>query len=98
MLLTALPTAAVGQTVAQDSEPVTTVDKVMTPEDIKATGVATLTPSQRKALDAWLTSYTESVTKLAQSKMFELEARTEPTPTQSAPPLAPSVLAFDSTV
>jgi hypothetical protein len=35
-----------------------TVEQVMTPEEIKSTGVATLSAAQRKELDLWLNRYT----------------------------------------
>jgi len=34
------------------------IDQVMTPAQLEATGVASLNPSQRAALDRWLTEYT----------------------------------------
>ncbi len=47
--------------------PVFTTERVMTEEELRATGVASLTPSQRTALDKWLISYTMRVLKLASS-------------------------------
>jgi len=35
-----------------------TMDQVMSSEELKSTGVVTLSPTQRKALDRWLMSYT----------------------------------------
>ena len=54
-----------GSALAQ-STPIITMDKVMTAEEVKATGVDTLTSAQRSALDQWLTKYTMMVIKLAQ--------------------------------
>jgi hypothetical protein len=34
------------------------IDRVMTPAQLEATGVASLSPTQRAALDRWLTEYT----------------------------------------
>ena len=34
------------------------IDKVMSPEEMRITGITTLTPEQRKALDLWLFQYT----------------------------------------
>lgn len=47
------------------SEPVITMDKVMTGEQLRTTGVDSLTPSQRAALDRWLSEYTVKVIQLA---------------------------------
>jgi len=54
---------------AQDSgerkrEQPLTIQKVMTPEQLKNTGVAGLKPDQRKALDLWLNEYTARVIKV----------------------------------
>ena len=48
------------------SGPVITVEKVMTVEELKATGVSTLTREQRAALDQWLSEYTVKLIQLAQ--------------------------------
>lgn len=44
--------------IAQRQEPLT-IDQVMTPDELKSTGVSTLSQAQRKELDRWLTSYTD---------------------------------------
>lgn len=41
-----------------------TIQQVMTPEQLKNTGVASLKPEQRKALDLWLNEYTAHVIKV----------------------------------
>jgi len=38
-----------------------TIDQVMTPQELKETGVNTLSPTQRKALDAWLNRFTSRI-------------------------------------
>lgn len=48
------------------SAPVITVDKVMTAEEQRTTGIATLTAPQRAALDSWLSTYTVQVLQYAQ--------------------------------
>lgn len=35
-----------------------TIEQVMSPEELKSTGVSTLTPAQRRELDRWLARYT----------------------------------------
>ena len=40
------------------------MSSVMTPEELKDAGLAGLTEAQRKALDAWLNRYTETVIKI----------------------------------
>src|SRR6266536_2181127 len=40
------------------SQPLITVDKVMTGEELRATGIQSLTPAQRSAFDKWLSEYT----------------------------------------
>jgi len=41
------------------------IDQVMTPDELRSTGVAALMPSQRAALDAWLNKYTLQVLAVA---------------------------------
>jgi hypothetical protein len=55
-----------GPTLAQ-SEAVVTMDKVMTGEQLRTTGIESLTLIQRAALDRWLSEYTVKVIQLAQS-------------------------------
>ena len=47
-------------------EPVITMSTVMTAEQLQATGVGSLTPIQRAALDRWLSAYTVKLIGLAQ--------------------------------
>lgn len=42
-----------------------TIDKVMTGEELRTTGVENLTPVQRSALDKWLSDYTLKVFQIA---------------------------------
>jgi hypothetical protein len=51
---------------ASQSQPLITVDKVMTGEELRTTGVGTLTASQRATLDRWLSEYTLKVFQYAQ--------------------------------
>ncbi len=53
-----------GSALAQ-SEPLLTVEKVMTGEQLRTTGVDSLTPGQRSALDRWLSDYTIRIIQLA---------------------------------
>jgi hypothetical protein len=55
----------VGVLVAQPS-PGITIDRVMTEDQLQATGVRTLTAAQRAALDRWLSEYTLRVIQFAQ--------------------------------
>jgi len=50
---------------AQKAKSLVHIEKVMTPEELRATGVASLSPAQRAALDEWLYKYTVRVLKLA---------------------------------
>jgi hypothetical protein len=47
------------------SQPLITIDKVMTGEELRATGVEGLTSAQRSALDKWLSEYTLRVFQVA---------------------------------
>jgi hypothetical protein len=53
--------AALGQTT-----PIVTMDKVMTADELKASGLDALTLAQRSALDEWLSAYTVKLIRLAQ--------------------------------
>ena len=53
-----------GIAVAQEKELHLKMEEVMTPQELNETGIATLTSSQRKALDAWLNRYTATVVKV----------------------------------
>jgi len=52
---------------AQQTPTVITMDSVMTVQEMRSTGVGELTPSQRAALDHWLTEYTLKVFRAAQA-------------------------------
>lgn len=49
---------AVSPTVGQQSSIVLKMEQVMTPEDLRGSGVSGLTQSQRAVLDVWLNKYT----------------------------------------
>jgi hypothetical protein len=51
----------VGIVSAQESSSRLRIEQVMTPSELRDTGVAGLTPQQRQALNAWLNRYTERV-------------------------------------
>lgn len=51
----------------QTHSAVVTMDKVMTAEQLRTTGIESLTLIQRAALDRWLSEYTVKVIQLAQS-------------------------------
>ena len=50
---------------AQDDPSAPVLSDVMSPSDLRETGVASLTPSQRAALDAWLARYTAIIERAA---------------------------------
>lgn len=54
------------------------MDKVMTGEQLQTTGVNTLTPVQRAALDRWLSDYTVKLFQLAQTPASEKVAPSTP--------------------
>lgn len=49
----------------QGQEVLLKIEEVMTPQEMHETGVASLTPSQREALNKWLVRYTEVVASVA---------------------------------
>lgn len=51
---------------SQQSEQLVRIEQVMTPQELKATGIVTLTPAQRAALNKWLTEYTWRIMQLSQ--------------------------------
>lgn len=63
------------------SATVITMDKVMTDEQLRATGIDRLEPMQRAALDRWLSEYTVRLIGLAQRSA-------DPTPKTNASPQA----------
>lgn len=50
---------------AQTGNLALTIEDVMTPQELKDTGIAGLTASQRSALNTWLNRYTQTVIKVA---------------------------------
>ena len=65
LLLIPLCSILAGVLPAQTS-PGITIDRVMTESQIQSTGIRSLTPSQRAALDHWLFEYTVRVIQAAQ--------------------------------
>jgi hypothetical protein len=59
------------------------VDRLMTDSELQATGVASLAPEQRAALDAWLTRYAlavATVARQAQLSRASVDLHFDPTP------------------
>jgi hypothetical protein len=50
---------------AQKAQFVLTVDQVMTPQEMRDTGISALTPTQKQALNDWLNRYTVRLLKVA---------------------------------
>lgn len=70
-----------------------TMDQVMTPSELRETGVASLSPAQRAALDAWLNRYTHTVARIV-SKSIDSQsdsASTRPARTSCSPAIESSV-------
>jgi len=65
LLLTVSILGIISYATAQAVEFTLTIEQVMTPNELKETGVATLTPSQRTALNSWLNKYTERILRVA---------------------------------
>ncbi len=63
-LLVLIICVAVASVVAQQNSNTLRMDQVMTPDELRATGVATLTPAQRVALDRWLNKYTLTLARV----------------------------------
>jgi len=80
--LTEITFGSAGLAVAQGGNLSLTVENVMTPQELKDTGISGLTGSQRIALNTWLNRYTETVLKVA----GEADSVREPLP-PSRPPL-----------
>ena len=57
---------ALASSAFSQSRPAITIDRVMTGEQLRKTGVGGLTTAQRNALDQWLSDYTLQVIQLAQ--------------------------------
>jgi hypothetical protein len=55
------------QLIAQSSTLQLKIEQVMTQRELQDTGVSTLTPAQRRALDEWLNRYTVRVLQVAQT-------------------------------
>lgn len=64
-----------------------TMETVMSKQELRETGVASLSPSQRKALDAWLNRYTQRVARAVASMAA---ARSHPTSIRASTPAPPS--------
>jgi hypothetical protein len=58
--------------VAQTGKLDLTIENVMTPQELKDSGIFGLTASQRTALNTWLNRYTQTVIKVAN---MELDAQ-----------------------
>jgi hypothetical protein len=79
---TATMLSSSGFSIAQTRKEELTIEDVMTAQELKYTGVADLTTSQRAALDVWLNRYTQVVIKLSDKK------KSEPEPKPYLPPLS----------
>ncbi|MDQ6827969.1 MAG: hypothetical protein M3081_03790 [Gemmatimonadota bacterium] len=70
-----------------------TLDRYMSPEELRATGVRSLTSAQRAALDAWLQHYTELVLaeQVMRDSRLQQEMTGDVTPrAESAPRIEPA--------
>ncbi len=76
MLSVALLTA--GLLTVQGQEPQLRIEQVMTQEELQRTGVATLSPLQREALNRWLLSYTLRIITASPSAKQQSTATTSP--------------------
>ncbi len=56
---------AIGFAVAQKAQYTLTVEQVMTPQEMRESGISTLTATQRRAFNDWLNSYSLKVYTLA---------------------------------
>lgn len=56
---------------AKTNDTVLSMEQVMTPQELKESGVSGLTESQRRALNAWLNRYTKNVLQLATRRPVE---------------------------
>jgi hypothetical protein len=65
LTLTGISFTSLSQAVAQTGKLDLTVEDVMTPQELKDTGISGLTVSQRRALNSWLSRYTQTVMKVA---------------------------------
>ena len=65
VFLTASALGVVSLAATQTAQFTLTIEQVMTPNELKETGVATLTPSQRGALNNWLNKYTDRILRVA---------------------------------
>lgn len=52
------------------------VDQVMTPQEMRETGIANLSPAQRQAFDAWLNRYT--------LRILTVKSESDPTPSSKS--------------
>jgi hypothetical protein len=69
----ALP-AALGTSVPAQAQGFPGVERLMSAEEFRATGMEKLTPEERKALDAWLVRYTAGEAQILQSSEAVREA------------------------
>lgn len=65
LALTGITFTSVRLAVAQTGKLDLTVEEVMTPQELKDTGISGLTASQRTALNSWLNRYTQTVIRVA---------------------------------
>ncbi len=90
LLATRLPAQSAPPVIARDSAG--TLERYMTLDELRATGVRSLTPTQRAALDAWLKHYTELVlaeqvvrdSRLQHEMRRDIAAPAEPAPPEQA--------------
>ena len=61
-------------TTAQETPQKVSIDKLMSPQKRQETGVSSLTPAQRAALDRWLNAYTLRVIEMARTVFKESDA------------------------
>jgi hypothetical protein len=79
--------------VAQSRKGELTIEDVMTSQELKDTGVAGLTETQRTALDVWLNRYTQAVIKLSSTA----KPYPDPKPYFPSVPAAPSCKTYPNT-
>ena len=83
LLATALAALLPQSALPAQSDSTLRVDRLMTSAELQATGVATLAPEQRAALESWLTRYALAVATLARQAAVtrtSVDLRFDPTP------------------
>jgi hypothetical protein len=60
------------------------MDQVMTPSELRETGVDSLKPAQRAALDAWLDRYTRTVARIVSKSVNSQPEPASPEPVRSS--------------